>query len=393
LVSRERALVAKRRDMTSAPRVHKTVWSNFDFPLLLATLLLIAIGEVMIYSSYEVSFASEARTLLENTVVRQAMFAALGLVLYLIVAALDYHILAKLHRWIYLFVICILIFTLALGYVSFGARSWLDVNVFGAQPSELCKFLMIVVLARRLGHDPEDLESPIPLLTSLLMIIGPVFLIYLQSDFGTALVLFAIWVGMTFLAGVRWRHMLLLSSVGIVATPAVWFNLRGYMRDRIIHFIFPDLDPSGASYNVTQALISIGSGGWWGKGLMQGTQSQLYFLRVRHTDFIFSVLAEELGFVGSMLVLILFAYLILRLLRIAMLARDALGRLIVAGAATMLLTQTFINLAVNANLLPVTGLPLPLVSYGGSSLITTLMTLGLAQSVAMRHKSAPSTLL
>ena len=161
----------------------------------------------------------------------------------------------------------------------------------------------------------------------------------------------------------------------------------------ILLFLFPSEDLSGASYNVHQALISIGSGGWWGKGILKGTQSQLHFLRVRHTDFIFSVLAEELGFVGSLLFLVLVGGLILRLVHIALKARDRHGRLIVSGVAIMLLAQTFINLGMNANLLPVTGLPLPLISYGGSSLVSTLMALGLAQGVAMRSARAKATQL
>jgi len=351
------------------------------------------IGVVMIYSSYQASVGSADQSLWENAAFRQAVFGAVGMVFYIGAAALDYHVLTSLRRWIYLFVVGVLVFTLGIGHISFGARSWLNLQAFLVQPAELCKVLMIVALAGQLGHDPDDLEGPIPFLVSVVSVMIPVMLIYLQPDFGTALVLFATWVGMSFLIGVRWRHMLLLVTVGIIAAPLIWFNLQDYMRSRIVNFLFPDRDPSGASYNVTQALISIGSGGWWGKGITHGTQSQLHFLRVRHTDFIFSVLAEELGFVGSILVLGLFAFLILRLLRIAMLARDAYGRLIAAGVTTMLLTQAFINLAMNANLLPVTGLPLPLVSYGGSSLMTTLLALGLAQSVIMRHTSTPSTLL
>jgi rod shape determining protein RodA len=361
-------------------------WRNFDLPAWLATLVLMILGGVLIYSAYEAS--QPAHALIENLVFRQGLFALGGMVLYFLAAALDYHLLIRLHRWLYLFIIVILLVTLALGQIFFGARSWFEVHAFTIQPSELCKVLMIVVLAKYLGDEKADLESPGPLLTTLLLVLPPAVLIYLQSDFGTALILVAIWLGMCFLAGVRWRHMALLAGAGIVAVPLIWFRLKGYMRDRILMFLFPGYDPSGASYNINQALISIGSGGFWGKGLLRGTQSQLHFLRVRHTDFIFSVLAEELGFVGAMLLLGLFAFLILRLVRAAGLARDAYGQLIVSGVATMVAVQTLINLGMNANLLPVTGLPLPLVSYGGSSLITTLLALGLAQSVILRHKPA-----
>ena len=184
----------------------------------------------------------------------------------------------------------------------------------------------------------------------------------------------------------RWRHLLLILIVLAAIAPLIWFQLEDYMRGRILQFLMPSAHASDDSYNINQALISIGSGGLWGKGLLQGTQTQLYFLRVRHTDFIFSVLAEELGFVGAATLIGVFALLIASLVRTALQARDAGGRLIVGGVATMLLLQTFINIGMNANLLPVSGLPLPLVSYGGSSLVTTLAALGLAQSVALRRE-------
>ena len=363
-----------------------TTWRRFDVPFFLVMLVLMVVGESMIYSAYGVSPLDGGEPLWENPVVRQSVFGVIGLVVYLVVAILDYHILVSLSRGIYLFAIGILAITLAIGSVSFGARSWLAFQAFDIQPSELCKVLMIIVLARHLGREQSELENVRPLLVSAALLLAPVLLIYLQPDFGTALILLATWLGMVFLSGVRWRHLLLLVGIAAVIAPLAWSQIEGYMRDRILLFLFPDNDPSGASYNVTQALISIGSGGLWGKGFRQGTQSQLHFLRVRHTDFVFSVLAEEMGFVGATLMLALFAFLVLRLVRIANMAADRHGQLIVAGVASMVLAQTLINLGMNVNVLPVTGLPLPLVSYGGSSLLTVLFALGLAQSVAIRAR-------
>jgi rod shape determining protein RodA len=369
------------------------LWREFDWVLFLAMLALVCIGLVMIFSSYEASLPPSDRPLMENTVFRQGLFAAIGLVAYLVFAAVDYHELVALNRWIFVFCIAFLGLTALVGQTRFGARSWLNiVNTFGGQPSELVKVLMIVVLARHLGQSHAAMESIKPLLASIAILIPPAALIYVQPDFGTALILVATWVGMVFLAGVRWRFLALFASIGAILTPVIWFQMEDYMRLRVITFLYPESDPSGASYNIMQALISIGSGGLWGKGLLQGTQSQLYFLRVRHTDFVFSVLAEEFGFVGSMLLLALFIVLLLRLVRIGLEARDTYGRLIAGGVATMIFVQAFINLAMNANLIPVTGLPLPLVSYGGSSLINTLAALGLAQGVAMRHKRTESPL-
>lgn len=369
--------------------IQKANLRNFDVILFLTTLLLILIGGMMIYSSYDVPLAREGG-LLESAAARQMLVGAAGMILSILLAITDYRFLISLHHWLYLLALALLGLTLIAGHTSFGAQSWLGTETLRLQPSELSKVLLIVVLARVLGQEQEALESPKPFLTSASLIAPAVVLIYLQPDLGTALVLLATWVGMAFFAGVRWRHMFLLAGAAIVGSPFVWFRLKGYMRERILTFLFPGQDPSGISYNINQALISIGSGGFWGKGFLHGTQSQLYFLRVRHTDFIFSVLAEEFGFVGSALLLALFALLIARLIRIALSAPDAYGRLIAAGMATVLVIQIFINLGMNANLLPVTGLPLPLVSYGGSSLLTTLMGLGLAQSVALRRKGPES---
>ena len=370
--------------------MQRAIWRNVDWLLFVVTVLLVVLGILMVYSSYEATLPQDGRSLWENTVFRQSAFALLGLAGYMLAIIVDYHLLLELHRWLYLGIVGALAVTLAFGSTSFGARSWL----FGFQPSEIAKVLVIVVLARQLGREEEqDLESILPLGVSILLLAAPALLIYLQPDFGTALVLLLTWLGMIFLAGVRWRHLLIVAIACVVAIPFVWLRLEDYMRDRILMHIIPGYDPFGASYNVTQALVSIGSGGPWGKGFRQGTQSQLYFLRVRHTDFIFSALAEELGFAGACLTLALLALLVLRLIRVAMLSRDAYGRLIVAGAATMFVSQVVINLGMNTSLLPVTGLPLPLISYGGTSLVTTLFTLGLAQSVMARHKSAEYDLM
>ncbi len=347
----------------------------------------------MIYSSYEMALPTRGEPLMENLVFRQGIFAGVGLVFYLAAALMDYHVLHSLHRWVYLVIIVLLVLTRIVGDTLGGAQRWLSLPFFDVQTSELSKVLMIAVLAKYLAGDERNLESAGPFLLSAFVLMPPLLLIYKQPDFGTALILLATWLGMVYLAGVRWRHLVILVIGGLTAAPIVWFQLEDYMRDRVIMFFAPDHDPSGASYNVTQALISIGSGGLWGKGLFQGTQSQLYFLRVRHTDFIFSVLAEELGFAGALLLILLFTFLIMRILHIAANAQEDYGRLVAAGVAIMLLVQSIINLGMNANLMPVTGLPLPLVSYGGSSLLTIMLALGLTQSVAIHNTDTKPNML
>jgi rod shape determining protein RodA len=210
-------------------------------------------------------------------------------------------------------------------------------------------------------------------------------MIYLQPDLGTALTLIAIWVAMTWMAGIRFRHLLILVAGGVAALPLIWLNLEDYMRDRLLLFINPTGDPD-SYFNVYQSLVSIGSGGWTGKGLTHGTQSQLHFLRVRHTDFIFAVTAEELGLLGAVAMLGLIFFVLWRMLQVAGRSRDTFGRLIAAGVAAVILFQSAVNIGMNLGLMPVTGIPLPFVSYGGSSLLTLMLGIGLVESVAMRHK-------
>lgn len=368
------------------------MWRRFDWLAFLVTVLLLVTGGLMIYSSYERNMPTANDLVWENAVVRQAAFAGIGLVLYVALTVLDYDLWLRLYRWVYASILVLLGATQILGYTRFGAQSWFQFERFDVQSSELCKVLMILVLAQVLGRSQRKLESPLPFFQALGLMLPPVVLIYLQPDFGTAVIVVATCAGIIYLSGVRWRHMLLVMILLAAAAPLIWFSLEDYMRGRVLSFILPGADSSGDSYNINQALISIGSGGWWGRGLFQGTQTQLYFLRVRHTDFIFSVLAEELGFVGATTLVILFGLLITSLVRTALRARDPGGRLIAGGVATMIMVQALINMGMNANLLPVTGLPLPLVSYGGSSLVTTLLALGLAQSVAVRRPQPDSRL-
>jgi rod shape determining protein RodA len=361
----------------------KRNWRSFDWLLLISTILIVAIGVALIYSS-TVSTESD-EPLLEQSAVRQTLFAISGLLIILLAAAVDYHWLESVHWPIYALMVGMLAIVLSGGQASFGAQSWLSVRR-AIQPSELAKVLLIVVLAKFLGDHAEDLRSPRWLAGSALLTLPVIYLVYRQPDLGTALVLAGIWLGMVFAAGTPFLQLGALGLGGAAAVPAVWYSLKDYMRERILVFVNPAADVTGISYNSQQALISIGSGGWFGKGFLHGTQSQLYFLRVRHTDYVFSVLCEEFGFVGALLLVVLLALLLWRILRTAALAREPFGRLIATGVATMIFVQSFVNMAVNVGLLPVTGLTLPLVSYGGSSLWATLLGIGLVESVIMRHK-------
>ncbi len=288
-----------------------------------------------------------------------------------------------LRNVLYVLVLSMLGVIFLIGQVAGGAQRWLGAGA--VQPSELSKLLVIIVLAKFLADREDRLEQFSTVLTSIVLVAVPMLLIYLQPDLGTALTLVAVWAAMMWMAGLRLRHLLVLSALGLAVLPLAWFALEDYMRDRLLLFVNPASDPD-SYFNVHQALVSIGSGGWTGKGLAHGTQSQLHFLRVRHTDFIFAVTAEELGFLGAVVLIGLVFFLLWRILRVAERSRDTMGRLIAAGVGAVILFQTVVNVGMNLGLMPVTGIPLPFVSYGGSSFITLMLSIGLVESVAMRHK-------
>jgi rod shape determining protein RodA len=306
-----------------------------------------------------------------------------GLALFYLLDCLTLRFSDTLRNPLFVTVLALLGVILVVGQVSGGSRRWLGAGTI--QPSELAKILMIVVLAKLLADRQDRMERIDTLFISLWTAALPALLIYLQPDLGTSLTIFAIWFAMLWMAGIRIRHLLLMAAAGTAALPLIWLNLEDYMRERLLLFVNPAGNPD-SYFNVHQALVSIGSGGWFGKGLTKGTQSQLHFLRVRHTDFIFAVTAEELGFLGAVVLMALVFFLLWRIIRVAERARDTFGRLVATGVGALILFQTVINIGMNLGLMPVTGIPLPFVSYGGSSLLTLMVGIGLVESVAMRHK-------
>jgi rod shape determining protein RodA len=338
----------------------------------------------MIHSATASAMQGDVR-LWDNPVVRQGVFALAGMAALVALSLLNYRVLGA-WRWVfYAATLALLVLVWLTTRGSFGARSWFDLGGSNLQPSEFAKLVMIIVLARYFADHQEQVKKGTGIFVSFLITLPMLGLIYVEPDMGTAAIVAAIWFGMLFVAGIRPQWIILLALAAIVVAPIGWSVMQPHMRERIMMFLQPAADPLGRDYNVIQALISVGSGGLWGKGLGQGTQSQLFFLRVRHTDFIFAVLAEELGFVGALILLTLFAVLLLRIIRISSRAGDAYGRLIASGVGIMILVQVAINIGFHIKLFPVTGLPLPLISYGGSSLLTTLAGLGLVESVARYH--------
>jgi rod shape determining protein RodA len=357
----------------------RRMWRHFDYVLLAATIILICFGLAMIHS------ATQDSPELGGYSWDQAAVAVGGVILLFAIAVFDYRLLANLHRPIYLTTVGLLVATSIIGHVQLGARRWLSVGNIPIQPSEFAKILIIIVLAKFLADRQRNVDKLRTVLLSFVLIGVPVLLIYDQPDLSTAISLLVAWSVMVVMSGMRPLHMGVLGGTLLVSLPIIWMNLQGYQRERVLLFLDPGRDEF-AQYNIDQALIALGSGGWLGQGFGSGIQTQGRFLKVRHTDFIFSVVGEEMGLLGALLLMGLLLIVILRSIRAAMLARDVFGRLIAVGVATTIAFQAMVNIGMNLGVSPVTGIPLPFVSYGRSSLITLLVGIGLVESVVMRHR-------
>lgn len=358
----------------------RSLWRNFDWSLLLAVLLLCGIGIAMVYS------ATRNTVDLADLWQRQALFVAVGLVALIVAALIDYRHLELLAPPAFLIFVGLLLVVHFFGESQgTGSQRWIPVGGTLVQPTEPGKFLLIVFMAWYMSWFSDRMHQIQYLLVLLALLAGPHFLIFSQPDLGMTIT-YAFLSGTLILAGgIRFWQLFMLSGGFFAGLPLFYGSLQGYMLERIHVFLNPASDPD-AAFNINQALIAIGNGGWLGQGFGLGSQSQLHFLRVRHTDFIFSVIAEELGWVGAMLVLALLCFVIWRLLRIAELSSTHFGRLIAIGVAAIIFFGMVVNVGMNLNLLPVTGLTLPFISYGGSSLIATMLAVGMAESVVMRHR-------
>lgn len=358
----------------------RQLWRNFDWPLLFVVLLLCGIGVSMIYS------ATLSTSDLSDLWLRQLVFIGLGVVALFVIALIDYRHLELLAPPAYLVLIGSLTAVALIGETQgTGTTRWLNIGGTLVQPTESGKFLLIIFFAWYLNWYREYMNGLPYVLIALVLLLIPLAFIYEQPDLGTTLNFAFIGGVLILVSGIRYWQLGLLAGGLAAATPFLLGTLEDYMQERIDIFLNPEQNP-GATYNIEQALIAIGAGGWWGEGWTHGSQNQLRFLRVRHTDFIFSVIAEELGLIGTAIVVALLLFVIWRILNIADKAQDAFGRLLTVGVAALIFFQTVVSVSMNLNLIPVTGLPLPFVSYGGSSLISMMFAVGLAQSVVMRHR-------
>ncbi|MCO5201094.1 MAG: rod shape-determining protein RodA [Chloroflexi bacterium] len=366
-------------------------WDRFDYIMVAAALALVTYGLLLIYSGslpwYDGPVASFA-----NPVAKQVIFASIGIAAMLVVSKVDYHYFTHYAWVLYGIGIVSLIAILLIGQTAYGSTRWFDLGPVQVQPSEFAKLATILALARFFsehGGDARDLRT---LLTSLAIVAPVAGLVFVEPDLGTTVVFFAIWLGVVVVAGVSRSHLMVMGAIFVAALPFVWtFAIADYQVERVSVLVDPERDPLDAGYNVIQSQIALGSGQVLGKGFTNGDQTQLEYLKVATKDFIFSLMGEEFGFVGAMVMFALFILLLMRGIRAAQLAGDTAGQLVAVGIVMLILMQAYINIAVNVSLFPVTGIPLPFVSQGGSSLVSLFVSLGILQSIVMRHRAYRQT--
>lgn len=343
------------------------IFRSINWPITLSIITLLSVGILVIYSSSP------------QLALQQFSFAFFGFLLYFLISRFDYKALKNLIFPAFIFLCALLLVLVILGAEIRGVIRWIPVWFFNIQPAELSKPVMALFLADFWARRPTSWTN---ILKSILLLLIPVFLIFIQPALGSALTILSLWVGILIATKVSIKKILILGAVALIILPIGWTILRDYQKERILSFISPQSDPLGQGYNIIQSTIAVGSGQLFGKGLGFGTQSRLQFLPEGRTDFIFASIAEEFGFLGGIFLIGIYFFLVCYSFNIARICEDFFGYLLAIGISSMLLFQIVVNIGMNIGLLPITGITLPLVSYGGSSLISTLISLGLIASVA-----------
>jgi rod shape determining protein RodA len=355
---------------------------NIDWLLLLLVFGIVTWGLVTVYSATH----GRLETHLDDFYLKQLYWFCAGLVMMVLVTFIDYQLLSRAAYPLLVIGILLLIAVFLVGRVVSGARRWLVFGPLSFQPSELVKVFLVLSFARYFTETRREGGLRFrDLLIPLVMVVVPFALIAKQPDLGTALVLFFVASALIFTSGFPLKILTLITAGGVIAMPIGWTFLKDYQKVRVITLLNPDFDPLGAGYHSWQSKIAIGSGGFWGKGWLAGTQSGLNFLPEKHTDFIFAVFAEEWGFVGTAALIVLYLILVLRGINIAYASKDRLGSLIATGVVAMLSVYILFNIGMTVGLTPVVGLPLPLFSYGGSSMLATMVAIGLLLNIRMRR--------
>lgn len=366
---------------------------HLDYILIAATLGLIAYGVTMIYFATRHDIDGQPL----HFVIQQLVAVAVGLVAAVVIALLDYEIYRRFQWVMYTFAVFILVVVLPFGQVVNGARRWIDLGFQSFQPSALALLLLALSIGAYLADRMDMLGSKRVTLVALAMVAVPALLVYQEPDFGSAMVMVALTVAMLYFYGTSWTHLAVLAGSGVVALvmalrvlPLAGIHLvKQYQIDRLFVFINPGHDPGVSGYNIIQSMIAVGSGALTGRGDM-ATQTALDFLPEHHTDFIFAVISERNGFLGALVLIALYGVVIWRCLRIATLSRDMYGSILAGGVAVMFLFQVFVNMGMTIGIMPVTGIPLPFVSYGGTAMIAFLMLVGLLEAIHLRATATPS---
>ncbi|MES9941253.1 MAG: rod shape-determining protein RodA [Candidatus Thiodiazotropha sp. 6PLUC2] len=355
-------------------------WLHIDLPLLLSLLMLVGVGLTILFSA-----GDEEMILLQKQLVRLGF----GFTVMVILAQIHPDNFRRWSPWLYGLGILFLISVILFGELGKGAQRWLDLGFVRFQPSEMFKLTLPMVIAWYLAEKRLP-PSPSRLITAALFTIIPVLLIAKQPDLGTALLVGSGGAFALFLAGISWRLIFIAGALMAAMGPLAWYLMHDYQRQRVLTFLNPESDPLGTGYHIIQSKIAIGSGGISGKGWLNGTQSHLEFLPERHTDFIFAVISEEFGLVGIIALLILYLFIILRGLYIASQAQDTFGRILAGALSLIFFVYLFVNAGMVTGLLPVVGVPLPLISYGGTSLVTILASFGMLMSIQTHKKLLPT---
>ncbi|HNZ65631.1 MAG TPA: rod shape-determining protein RodA [Smithella sp.] len=359
----------------------RRIFHYFDWTLLAFVLCVCAMGVLNIYSTGFSAAGGQSPFYL-----KQLQWIAVGLVFMMFVFFADYRVIVEYAYIIYGFAMILLVLVLIVGSSSHGAQRWLGGGFFAIQPSELMKVVIIITLARYFdNHKSNEPYTIRELFIPLLIVAVPFALILKQPDLGTALILIVIFVSVVFFMGVDKRSLIFVFSAGLILIPLGWFLLKDYQRERLITFLNPERDPLGSGYHIIQSKIAIGSGEIFGKGFLSGSQTQLKFLPEQQTDFVFSVFAEEWGFLGSLFLIGVFVVIIFWGLKIALQARDLLGTIIAFGVTALIAWEVFINIGMVLGILPVVGIPLPFFSYGGSAMLSLMMAIGLLINVSARR--------
>ncbi|HID06853.1 MAG TPA: rod shape-determining protein RodA, partial [Armatimonadetes bacterium] len=319
---------------------------------------------------------------------RQAIFMIFGIVVMVALMFFNFHHLPRFSGWLYAINIALLLLVLLAGKQIAGAQRWFRIGPISVQPSEFAKLICVITLAVMLTQHKDEITSPKFIARTALHIGIPALLVLRQPDLGTAAVIIALWLGMLWFAGAKGTHLMVIIVLGLLMFTAAWHAglVKDYQKQRLIAFINPHADPQGFGYHIIQAQTAIGSGGLTGKGLFRGKMGRLRFIPAHHTDFIFVTIGEETGFVGSVLVVALFIALLQRLLHLMHTTENEMGVLLIGGIFWVFFTHIVINIGMTLRLMPITGLPLPFFSYGGSNLLTSCIAIGLAESVAMRRR-------